>query len=169
MSVKKISPEIQVSFNQKAEKPKREYADKFSEEVPDIDAIKEKYGAVVWCDYTDCLYNKKVADEEGLQRTTGTLLRNRTYNPISEQENILTNLCVRGEIAIKYTKVLSNKTSTAQHVPSCFCPAQRKSGHVDFMNLLQPDGSALGGNIDSQHPSDAGYGGLDSGNIYEGR
>ena len=83
MSVKKISPEIQVSFNQKAEKPKREYADKFSEEVPDIDAIKEKYGAVVWCDYTDCLYNKKVADEEGLQRTTGTLLRNRTYNPIS--------------------------------------------------------------------------------------
>ena len=39
---------------------------------------------------------------------------------------------------------------------------------MDWSRLLNSDGSALGGNIDSQHPSDAGYGALDAGNMYEG-
>ena len=157
-----------VSFNQKSEQPKRDYEDKFSEELPDIDSIREKYGAVIWCDYTDCIYNKKVAEDEGIQRTTGTLLRNRTYNPINEQEHIWPNLCIRGEIGIRFTKVVSNKTSTSQNVPTCFTPAQRKSGHVDFMNTLQSDMSPLGGSMDSQAPNDSGYGALDGGTtIYD--
>ena len=165
MSLKKLRPEIMVSFNQKAEEPHRDYEDKYSEEMPDIEAIKEKYGTVVWCDFKDCLYNKSV-EEEGLQRTTGTILRNRTYNPISEQEHIWPRLCVRGEIAIKFTKVVSNKTSTAQNVPSCFTTAARKSGHIDFMNSLQSDLSPTGGSMDSQAPNLDGYGHLDSNSIY---
>ena len=77
MSLKKLRPEIMVSFNQKKEQPKRDYEDKFSEELPDLEALKEKYGTIVWCDFTDCLYNKNVEDE-GIQRTTGSILRNRT-------------------------------------------------------------------------------------------
>ena len=164
--MQRLRPEIQVMFNEKAEEPHRDYEDKYSEEMPDIDAIKAKYGTVVWCDFKDCLYNKSV-EEEGLQRTTGTILRNRTYNPISEQEHIWPRLCVRGEIAIKFTKVVSNKTSTAQNVPSCFTTAARKTGHIDFMNSLQSDGAPYGGSMDSQAPDISGYGALDSNSMYD--
>ena len=52
-------------------------------------------------------------------------------------------------------------------MPSCFVAATNKTGHMNFSRLLQSDGTPLGGNIDSQHVSDAGYGAADSGNIYE--
>ena len=51
-------------------------------------------------------------------------------------------------------------------VPSCFTAASNSSGHIDFSKFLNPDGSPLGGNIDSQHVSDAGYGVMDGNSIY---
>ena len=52
-------------------------------------------------------------------------------------------------------------------VPSCFTASSKTAGHIDFSRFLNSDGSPLGGNISSQHESDAGYGALDSGSIYE--
>ena len=112
------------------------------------------------------LYNQSV-EEAGVQRTSGTILRNRTYSPISEQEHIWTRVCIRGEIGVRFMKVVSNKTSTAQNVPSCFSTATRKTGHIDFMNTLQSDMSPLGGNMDSQAASLDGYGALDGNSIYD--
>ena len=57
-------------------------------------------------------------------------------------------------------------TKSKFKVPSCFVAATNKTGHIDFTRFLQSDGSPIGGNIDSQHPSDAGFGGLDPNNIY---
>ena len=161
--IKKIKPEIQVYFNSEAEKTKREYADKFTEELPTIEDVKSKYGVVVWCKYVSCKYNQEV---KGLQRTSGTLLKNKTYKPLGEQEAIWPFICTRDEIGIKFDEVRT--TSAKVKVPSCFVASTKKTGHVDFSRFLQSDGTPIGGNIDSQHVSDAGYGALDSGSIYEG-
>ena len=163
MSLKKVRPEIQVHFNEPLKRKKRDYKDKFPKGMKTLEDVKKEYGTVVWCKYLKCKNNKEV---EGLQRTSGTILGNRAYNPINEQEHIWPRLCVRGEIAIKFTKVVSNKTSTAQNVPSCFTTAARKSGHIDFMNTLQSDLSPMGGSMDSQAPDISGYGHLDSNSIY---
>ena len=164
MSLKKVRPEIQVHFNEPIKKTKKEYKDSFPKNLPTLDDVKQKYGKVVWCKFSKCRYNEEV---KGLQRTTGTLLKNRTYKPISEQEHIWDGICTRNEIAIKYDEVITN-SGTKFKIPSCFSSVTGVSGHVDFSRFLNSDGSPLGGNIDSQHVSDAGYGGLDSGNIYEG-
>ena len=164
MSLKKTRPEIQIHFNAPIDKEKLEYKDKFPEDLTTLDDVKKKYGKVVWCKFTKCKFNKEIT---GLQRTTGTLLKNRTYNPISEQEHIWTGICTRDEIAIKYDEVVTASGSKFK-VPTCFSAVTGVSGHVDFTRFLNSDGTPLGGNIDSQHVSDAGYGGLDSGNIYEG-
>ena len=99
-----------------------------------------------------------------MQRTSGTILKNPIYSPLNEQEAIWSGICIRDEIAINYQTVTNLKDKIK--VPSCFVAATTKTGHIDFSKLLQPDGSPFGGNIDSQHVSDAGYGGLDSNSIY---
>ncbi len=164
MSLKKVRPEIQIHFSTPIEEEKKEYKDKFPEDMPTLEDVKEKYGKVVWCKFTKCKHNKKV---KGLQRTTGTILKNKTYNPISEQEHIWEGICTRDEIAIKYDEV-TTANGTKFKIPSCFSAVTGVSGHIDFSRFLNSDGSPLGGNIDSQHVSDDGYGALDSGNIYEG-
>ena len=158
----KIRPEIQISFNSGIEKEKLEYKDSFPEEMPTLEEVKAKHGVVVWCKFTDCINNQEVA---GLQRTSGTLLKKIGYTPLNEQEATWPGICTRDEIAIKFDTV---RTSGAKvKVPSCFVAATNKTGHIDFSRFLNSDGSPLGGNIDSQHVSDAGYGALDSGSIYE--
>ena len=137
--------------------------DTFSEDLSTLEAVKEKYGVVVWCKYIACINNKQV---KRLQRTTGTLLKKRLYTPLNEQEAVWPGICTRNEIAINYTEAHTVGGSKIK-VPSCFVAATNKTGHIDFSRFLTSDGTPLGGNIDSQHVSDAGYGGLDSGNIYE--
>ena len=83
--LKKVKPEIQVHFSSEKEEVKREYEDKFTKELPTIEDVKEKYGVVVWCKYVGCKYNQEI---KGLQRTSGTLLKNKTYKPIGEQDAI---------------------------------------------------------------------------------
>tara|TARA_R110000824_G_scaffold252917_2_gene441764 strand:- start:981 stop:1478 length:498 start_codon:yes stop_codon:yes gene_type:complete len=161
--LKTTRPEIQVHFTSEAEKEKKEYKDTFTDALPTEDDIRKKYGAIVWCKYTGCTYNQEV---EGLQRTSGTILKNKTYQPIAEQEAIWTSLCTRGEIAIKFDEVQSGLHAKVK-VPSCFSSATKGKGHVDFTNFLNSDGSAIGGNIDSQHVSDAGYDALESNSIYK--
>ena len=161
--LKKVRPEIQISFNSGVKEKKRKYEDTFPDSLPDIEAVKEKYGVIVWCKYTACINNKQVKD---LQRTTGTVLNRRGYTPLNDQEAIWPGICTRNEIAINYTEVRTGRGSKIK-VPSCFVAATNKTGHIDFSKFLNSDGSPLGGNIDSQHVSDAGYGGLDSSNIYQ--
>ena len=163
--ISSVKPEIQISFSSKPEQDKREYSDSFPDDLPTLEAVKEKYGVVVWCKYMDCINNQEVSD---LQRTSGTVLKRRGYTPLNEQEAIWSGICTRNEIAINYTAVVTAKGNKMK-VPSCFVAATNKTGHIDFSSLLQSDGTPLGGNIDSQHPSDAGYGALDAGNMYEGR
>jgi len=145
----------------KGERPKRDYEDKFPEGLPTLEDVKEALGVVVWCKFFHCKYNQEV---QGLQRTSGTILKNPVYEPLAEQEAIWSGICTRDEIAINYQIVTNSKSDVK--VPSCFVAATTKTGHIDFTKLLQPDGSPFGGNIDSQHVSDAGYGGLDSNSIY---
>ena len=64
--LRKVRPEIQISFNSGVEEKERKYEDTFPEKLPSIEAVKEKYGVVGWCKYTGCKYNAEV---EGLQRT----------------------------------------------------------------------------------------------------
>ena len=104
MSLKKIKPEIQVHFSSPKDEKKREYKDTFPEDMPTIEDVKKKYGKVVWCKYLKCQHNVLV---DGLQRTTGTILKNKTYNPIGEQENIWEGICSRDEIAIIFDEVRS--------------------------------------------------------------
>ena len=160
--LRKVDRGIKVSFNSSVEKEKLEYKDKFPEELPTFEDVKEKYGVVVWCKFTDCINNQEV---ENLQRTSGAILKNKQYNPISEQEHIWEGICTRNEIAIKFDTVTST-TGGKFKIPSCFVAATNKTGHIDFSKFLNSDGSPLGGNISSQHESDAGYGAFDSNSIY---
>ena len=161
--LKKVKPEIQVRFNSGKEEIKRDYKDKFTKELPTLEDVKKKHGVVVWCKYVGCKYNQEV---KGLQRTSGTLLKNKTYKPIGEQDAIWPFICSRDEIAIKFDNVKVG-TSSKLKVPSCFTSSSKSAGHIDFSKFLNSDGSPLGGNIDSQHVSDAGYGALDGNTFYE--
>ena len=160
--LRKVRRDPQVFFSSPVEKEILEYKDKFPEELPTLEDVKAKYGKVVWCKFTKCKYNEQL---QGLQRTTGTLLNNKTYVPINEQEHIWESICNRDEIAITYDEITTPSGGKFK-VPSCFSAASKGSGHIDFSKFLNSDGSPLGGNIDSQRVSDAGYGGLDSNSIY---
>ena len=161
--IKKVRPETQIHFTSEREEVKRDYEDKFTEDLPTIKDVKEKYGVVVWCKYIGCKYNQEV---KGLQRTSGTLLKNSTYQPIVEQEAIWPAICTRDEIAIKFDDVKVGLSSKLK-VPSCFTASSKSAGHIDFSKFLNSDGSPLGGNISSQNESDAGYGALDGNTFYE--
>lgn len=160
--LEKVRPEIQIHFNSPSEVEKLKYEDTFTEELPTIEEVKQKHGTVVWCKYVKCKWNRRT---KGLQRTTGTILNNRTYKPLNEQEHIWPTYCGREEIAIKFDEIRS-AGGTKIKVPSCFSAVSGVSGHMDWSRLLQSDGTPYGGNIDSQHVSDAGYHFGDSNSIY---
>ena len=120
-----------------------EYVDKLPEDMT-VEEFREKYGVVVWCDYFGCKHNVQTADT---QRTTGTLLQKRGYQPLGKDAGVWRGLCTRGEIGLNYR---GDK-------PECFTSAVRKTGHKDFASLLQSDGSPYGGNMDSQHVSDQSF------------
>ena len=77
-SIKKLRPEIQVNFYEPLKKEKKEYEDTFPDDLPTLEEVKQKHGVVVWCQYTSCRNHQEV---KGLQRTSGKLLKNRTYKP----------------------------------------------------------------------------------------
>ena len=160
--LQKVNKGIRVFTDSKKAKEKTVYKDKFPKDSKNLEEVKNKYGVVVWCKFTDCKNNKEI---KGLQRKSGTLLKNRTYKPLSEDEATWTGICTRDEIAITYNEIMTS-TKSKFKVPSCFVAATNKTGHIDFTRFLQSDGSPIGGNIDSQHPSDAGFGGLDPNNMY---
>ena len=114
-----------------------EYEDKLPEGMT-AQEFKKKYGVVVWCDYFGCKYNTQVADT---QRTTGTLLKKRGYQPLGKDAGVWRGLCTRGEIGVSYR---GDK-------PECFTTAVAKTGHRDFSSLLQSDGTPYGGSIESQN------------------
>ena len=153
MSLKKVRPEIQVHFNEPLKRKKRDYKDKFPKGMKTLEDVKKEYGTVVWCKYLKCKNNKEV---EGLQRTSGTILGNRAYNPINEQEHVWEGICTKSEIAIKYDEIVT-ASGTKFKVPSCFSAVTGVSGHIDFSRLLQPDGSPFGGSIESQTNRNTGY------------
>ena len=153
MSLKKVRPEIQVHFNEPLKRKKRDYKDKFPKGMKTLEDVKKEYGTVVWCKYLKCKNNKEV---EGLQRTSGTILGNRAYNPINAQEHVWEGICTKSEIAIKYDEIVT-ASGTKFKVPSCFSAVTGVSGHIDFSRLLQPDGSPFGGSIESQSNRNTGY------------
>ena len=54
MSLQRTRPEIQVAFTAPKKQEKKEYVEKFTEEYPDMEAVKAEHGKVVFCKYTDC-------------------------------------------------------------------------------------------------------------------
>ena len=120
-----------------------EYKDKLPEGMS-LGEFREKYGVVVWCDYFGCRNNVQIEDT---QRTTGTLLNKRGYQPLGKEAGVWRGLCTRQEIGVKYNN----------GKPECFTSAVNKTGHVSFGGLLQSDGTPYGGSIESQHQSDYTY------------
>ena len=145
--------QIKIGFNAPSEQEKKGYKDSFPDDLPTLEEVKQKYGKVVWCQYTKCKHNEAI---QGLQRTSGTLLKNRSYVPLNEQEHIWTNICTRDEIGIKFDTVLT-ASGTKTKVPSCFTAVSGVSGHMDWSSLLKGDGSPFGGNMESQNTRHAGY------------
>ena len=160
--LQKVGPEIRQVFIGPAKKKLRMYEDTFPKDLPTIEDVKAKHGTVVWCKFTDCKYNQEIDD---LQRTSSSIMKNKTYKPIGEQEHIWVNVCTKDEISIKFQEV-NTQYSTAK-VPFCFSASNKTAGHIDFTRFLNSDGTPLGGNIDSQHVSDAGYGAMDSNTFYQ--
>ena len=113
---------------------KSEYKDLFTEEFPSMEAIREKYGAVIWCRFKDCKSNVK---PKGLLRTTGSVKRLRGYTPLSPTEDVWKGLCARGEIAIDY-KEIRTQGGMLQKVPQCFVAAEGATGHLDMSRFLNP-------------------------------
>ena len=122
--------------------------------------LKQEYSKLVWCEYYGCKWNRQI----GAERTLKTILKNRAYTPFADDPG-MKGLCGRpDEIAIRFKTVVSG--SQKYKVPACFTCNTGVSGHVDFSKFLQPDGSPWGGNIDSQHISDSGFGALDGNSLY---
>ena len=161
MSLQRVNKDrIRVDFMEPTKKVLTE-EDKLPEGMTEED-LKEKYAKLVWCEYYGCKWNKQI----GAERTLKTILKNRTYTPFKDDPG-MKGLCGRPEeIAIRFKTIVSG--SQKYKVPACFTCNTGVTGHVDFSKFLQPDGSAWGGNIDSQHVSDAGYGALDSNSIHGG-
>ena len=120
-----------------------EYVDKKPEDMTAAE-FRKKYGVVVWCDHFGCKFNVR---EEDTQRTTGTLLKKRGYQPIGKDAGVWRGLCTRGEIGLTYRN----------GKPECFTSAVKKTGHMDFASLLQSDGTPYGGSIESQQASDPSF------------
>tara|TARA_R110000824_G_scaffold264523_1_gene453358 strand:- start:4831 stop:5394 length:564 start_codon:yes stop_codon:yes gene_type:complete len=152
--MKKSSPEIQIQFSSEYDE-EVVYEDRLPEGVTEED-VKEEFGKLVWCQFHDCFWNKKV---EGLQRTWGTIAKNPNYEPIGSnpKEAVFQGICTRpDQIALKF-KEIRNGNGIKMKVPYCFTSASNgKTGHMDFSKLLQSDGTPYGGNIDSQSPSMGG-------------
>jgi len=154
MKMRKVNEgKIKIGFNAPIETEHRDYKDSFPDNLQTLKDVKQKYGKVVWCQYTKCKFNKAV---KGLQRTSGTLLKNMAYVPLNEQEHIWANICTRDEIGIKFDTVLT-ASGVKIKVPSCFTSVTGVSGHKDWSSLLQGDGTPFGGNIDSQNTVNIAY------------
>ena len=125
-----------------------EYVDKLPKDWTE-EELKDHFGVVVWCDYFACQHN---VIHENIQRTTGTILKNKNYQPLGKDAGVWRGMCTRGEIALKYK---GDK-------PECFTAAVRKTGHVSFASLLQSDGTPYGGSIESQHSAYNEFGVPDS-------
>ena len=133
--------------------------DKLPEGMTEED-LKKEYSKLVWCEYYACKFNKQI----GAERTLKTILKNKAYTPFADDPG-MRGLCGRpDEIAIRFKTIVSG--SQKYKVPACFLSNTGVSGHVDFTKFLQPDGSPWGGNIDSQHVSDDGYGVFDGNSIH---
>ena len=139
--------QIRLQFTE-AYQEKLEYEDKLPEGVTEED-VMERYGKVVWCEFTDCFWNNRVKD---LQKTWGTINGNPKFQPITPHEMVWNGICSRpNEIVIRF-KSVRDHTGGRTQVPYCYNTASNgKTGHVDFASLLQGDGSPFGGNIDSQN------------------
>ena len=159
MSLQKVNKDrIRVDFIDPLKKVPTE-EDKLPEGMSE-EKLKEEYSKLVWCEYYDCKHNKQI----GAERTLKTILKNKAYTPFADDPG-MKGLCGRpDEIAIRFKTIISG--SQKYRVPACFLSNTGVSGHVDFSKFLQPDGSPWGGNIDSQHVSDSGYGALDPNSLY---
>ena len=117
-----------------------DYQDKIPEDMTP-EEFRTKYGVVVWCDYFGCKYN---VQEKDTQRTTGTLLNSKGYQPLGKDAGVWRGLCTRNEIGLKFP---------GGGKPECFTAATGKRKHMNFANLLQSDGTPYGGSLESQHPT----------------
>ena len=161
-SVKRLRPEIQVNFYEPLEKEKKEYKDTFPDDLPTLEDVKQKHGTVVWCEYTGCRNYQEIKD---LKRTSGKLLKNRTYKPLNEQEAIWSGICTRDEIGMAFNVVITASNNKFK-VPHCFVASTRKTGHIDFSKFLNSDGSPIGGSIESRPADLSGYDILQGNNIW---
>ena len=113
--------------------------------------IQKEFGKVVYCEYTDCFWNKRVKD---LQKTWGTINGNPNFEPLYPNEMVWNTVCTRpNEIVVRF-KSFRDTSGGRTQVPYCYNTASNgKTGHKDFGSLLQGDGTPYGGSLDSQHAS----------------
>jgi len=77
--------ELVFRFNEKYEE-RLEYKDKLPEGVTEED-VQAKFGKLVWCEFYDCFWNKRV---DNLQRTWGTITSqgNIFYPPFRDSPKV---------------------------------------------------------------------------------
>ena len=156
MEPKNSPDQIRIQYNEDYHE-RFEYEDKLPEGVTEED-MKKEFGKIVWCDFKDCFWNRRV---ENYQRTYGTVQNNQNYKPINEQEAIFSRICGREDEIVLRFKTVRNTSGGKVDVPYCYVAAKNgKLGHIDFSRLMQSDGSPYGGNIDSQSAGD--YGGTET-------
>ena len=141
--------DIRIQFTEKYTE-KIEYEDKLPEGMTEED-IQKEFGKVVYCEYTDCFWNKRVKD---LQKTWGTINGNPNFEPLYPNEMVWNTVCTRpNEIVVRF-KSFRDTSGGRTQVPYCYNTASNgKTGHKDFGSLLQGDGTHYGGSLDSQHAS----------------
>ena len=143
----KKEQQIKIQFNESYDE-RLEYEDKLPEGTTAED-IKEEFGKVVWCEYYECFWNKRVKD---LQKTWGSIMNNPNYVPIGSNptDAVFQGICSRPEEIVLRYRSQRDYTGGRTEIPYCFVAAKNgKTGHIDFAKMLQGDGTPFGGNIES--------------------
>ena len=139
--------DIRIQFTEKYQE-RLEYEDKLPEGTTEED-IKQEFGKVVWCEYYECFWNKRV---KNLQKTWGSIIGNPHYEPIGSNptDAVFQGICSRPEEIVLRYRSQRDYTGGRTEIPYCFVAGKNgKTGHIDFAKMLQGDGTPFGGNIES--------------------
>ena len=89
MEPKNSPDQIRIQYNESYHE-RLEYKDKLPEGVTEED-MKNEFGKIVWCEFKDCFWNKRVVD---YQRTQGTVQGNKHFQTEIPSRNSPVPFCI---------------------------------------------------------------------------
>jgi hypothetical protein len=128
---KPTKPTFVVSKNISAGKIKQEQSN-LVENVPDE---VNNYKKVVYCDFSDCAFNKQIPDLSHTETTIrNQYIESKGWKPLF-REKVWNSICTRDEVVIHLERSFGNSGASIK-VPACFTPRNTVSGHVDFSKRM---------------------------------